>query len=214
MKKLHLILIFWGFIYSLHAQIVEEEVYYPQPLEDEPCYYSSYSLNTKGEIENLQTEPVMMEAWTTPIRGRIIDFTMLKVELDLLLMVEIHKDAEEVLQPQCFGRATTIEFDLRNGMQVTLPYFGTKQCGYINTADDEAPYYNITNIAYFLISEENAEKLLSSELNLASLKSTNYELNFVVESELYDEVNDMLFYPELYFISELECMLYPKLPKE
>lgn len=213
MKKLHSIALLFCYI-QVQAQILEEEVFYPQPVAPAPCVYSSYSLNSSGEIENLQTEAVMVEEWTTPLKGRIIDFTLLKVEKDLLLLVEIHSDAEAVLQPHCFGSKSSIQFDLRNGKQVTLPQFGAKQCGFINTADEEAPYYNITNMVYFSINEVAARQLLSSEVYLATIKSLNYELSFVLASELYDEVNDMYIYPELYFISELDCMLNPVLSKE
>lgn len=201
-------------VLQLNSQIISEDVYYPQPLEVEPCYYSSYSLNARGEIENLQTEAVMVEEWTTPVKGRIVDFTLIKADQDLILLVEIHEDAEAKLQPICFGSKTKIQFELKNGKKVSLPQVGPKRCGYVNIANDEAPYYNITNLGYFLISEQAAKQLLVSEAYLANLSANNYELTFVFKSEIYDEVNDLVLYPELYFISELECMLNPILPKD
>ncbi|WP_188457507.1 hypothetical protein [Psychroflexus planctonicus] len=214
MKKLLQTTFLLGCMFQLNSQILSEEVYYPQPLETEPCYYTSYSLNTNGEIETLQTEAVMVEEWTTPLRGRIIDFTLLKADDNLILLVEIHEDAQEVLQPICFGSKTKITFELSNGKKVTLPQFGPKRCGYVNIADDESPYYNITNLGYFLISENAANKLLTSETYLGSINSNNYNLDFVFKSEIYDEVNEMMIYPELYFLSELQCMLNPILPKD
>lgn len=214
MKKLLSIFFLLGSFAELHSQIVAEEEYYPQPLEVEPCYYSSYSLNANGEIENLQTESVMVEEWTTPVRGRVIDFTLIKAKEDLILLVEIHEDAENKLQPICFGSKSKIELNLKNGNTVRLLQYGPKQCGYVNIADDETPYYNITNLSYFLIPETAAQQLLSSESYLGSISTTNYKLDFVFKSEIYDEVNDMMIFPELYFISELECMLNPILPKD
>lgn len=202
-------------IIATYAQILETEIYhYPQPPEIEPCYYSSYTLNARGKIENLQTESVMVEEWTTPKRGRLIDFTLLKSDNSLILLVEIHEDAEEKLQPICFGSKTKIQFELRDGSQVTLPQIGPKRCGFVNIANDETPYYNITNLGYFLISENAAKKLLNSETYLGKITTKNYELTFVFKSEIYDEVNDIMVYPELYFISELDCMLNPVLPKD
>jgi len=214
MKKQLSLLFLLGCIFHLQSQIVSEEVYYPQPLKVEPCYYTSYRLNANGEVENLQTEAVMVEELTTPIRGRIIDFTLIKANQDLILLVEIHEDAEAKLQPICFGSKTKIEFKLENGDKISLPQIGPKRCGYVNIADDEAPYYNITNLAYFSISDDAAKQLMSSKTYLGSLLSNQYELDFVFKSEIYDEVNDLMIYPELYFISELECMLNPIIPKD
>lgn len=215
MKKLFSILVFLGSFAEFHSQIIaEEEEYYPQPLEVEPCYYSSYSLNANGKIENLQTEPVMVEEWTTPVRGRIIDFTLIKAKEDLILLIEIHEDAENKLQPICFGSKTKIELKLKNGNKVVLPQIGPKRCGYVNIADDEKPYYNITNLGYFLISKDAANQLLASEVNIGKIKAVNYELDFIFNTEIYDEVNDMFIFPELYFISELECMLNPVLTED
>lgn len=212
MKKLLLLIFIFVFFCKLQSQVVEEEKsYYPQPVEAQPCMYSSYTLNGNGNIENLQTEAVMVEQWITPIKGRVIDFTLLKVEQDVILLVEIHKDAEGKLQPQCFGSKTIIEFSLKNGETVKLSQYGPKQCGYINTADEDVPYYNITNFAYFLISDNAAKKLLSSEVNFCQINAANYELKFVMASEIYDEINEMTIYPELYFLSELDCLLNPKL---
>ncbi|GGE18170.1 hypothetical protein [Psychroflexus salis] len=211
---------FLSFIFFLvttinFAQIIEEEIlYYPQPIQSEPCYYTSYTISANGEIENLQTEAIMVEEWTTPSSGRVIDFTLLKTKDDLILLVEIHEDAEDILQPICFGSSTSIELKLKNGLTVKLPQIGPKRCGYVNIADDSAPYYNITNFSYFKISIENAKKLQASEVNLANISSTKYDLDFVFKSELYDEVNDILIYPEFYFISELDCMLNPILPED
>ena len=214
MKKLLTSFSFLCCIYVGNAQVTEQEDTYPQPLEVEPCYFSSYSINSNGEVENLQTESVMIEEWTTPIRGRIIDFTLIKASKDLILLVEIHEDAGAKLQPICFGSKTKIEFKLENGKTVSLPQIGPKRCGYLNIADDEAPYYNITNLAYFSISDDAAKQLMSSKTYLGSLLSNQYELDFVFKSEIYDEVNDLMIYPELYFISELECMLNPIIPKD
>jgi hypothetical protein len=213
MKYINYIVLLFTFGIGYAQQPDENITYYPQPLPPEPCYYSSYSLDKKGNVENLQTEPVMVEEWVTPNSGRIVDFTLVRSQDDLILIVEIHQDAKESLQPVCFGRKTQITFTLKNGQKVTLPQIGLKRCGFVNVADEENNYYNITNLSYFKISNENAERLKASELNLASIESSKYKLDFVIRSEIYDEVNDMYLYPEFYFISELDCMLNPTLPR-
>jgi hypothetical protein len=149
----------------------------------------------------------MVDELTTPIRGRLIDFSLIRVKEQILLEVSIQEDSEESILPVCIGAGASIKFHLRNGKKISLPQFGEKKCGSRNVESDN--YYNISNQGFFLIDEKNAQELKKSEAYLAEFSSKSYEFTFVFRSELYDEVNDLFIYPELYFMSELDCVLSP-----
>ncbi|GEM_PF-2044038 len=171
------------------------------------CVYLAFNQNRKGETEFLQTEPVMVEEWTTPLRGRVIDFSLVYNKGQILLYIEITEDAEENLNPICIGNNARITFRLKNGNYVSLPQTGEKLCGFVNEKKDK--YSNITNRGFFLIDAKSVKRLQESEVYIASLQSKKYQLDFIFRSELYDEVNDYDVYPELYFMSELKCILQP-----
>lgn len=176
-------------------------------LQESLCYFSARQISRKGEVNYLKTEPIMVDELTTPIRGRLIDFSLIRVKEEILLEVSIQEDSEESILPVCIGADATIKFHLKNGKKINLPQFGEKNCGSRNVESDN--YYNISNQGFFLIDEKNATELRKSEVYLAEFKSKSYEFNFVFRSELYDEVNDLFIYPELYFMSELDCVLHP-----
>ncbi|NGZ89520.1 hypothetical protein [Psychroflexus maritimus] len=207
MKKQFLIGVFFLHLSGLICFAQEEnteqkDVYVGQENE---CIYLAYNQNKNEEIEFIQTEPVMVEEWTTPLRGRVIDFSLIYNKGNVILYLEITEDAEENLNPICIGNDSRITFRLKNGNYVSLPQFGEKVCGFVN--QKEADYSNITNRGFFLIDQNNLQQLQSSEVYIASLQSKKYQLDFIFRSELYDEINDYYVYPELYFMSELDCVL-------
>lgn len=207
MKKQFLISLFFLHISGLVCFAQEEnteqkEVYVDDESE---CLYLAFNQNKKEEIEFIQTEPVMIEEWTTPLRGRVIDFSLMYNKGNIILYIEITEDAEENLNPICIGNDSRITFRLKNGNYVSLPQVGEKLCGFVN--QKEASYSNITNRGFFLIDQNSISKLQTSEVYIASLQSKKYQLDFIFRSELYDEVNDYYVYPELYFMSELDCVL-------
>lgn len=207
MKKQFLISLFFLHISGLVCFAQEEnteqkEVYVDDESE---CLYLAFNQNKKEEIEFIQTEPVMIEEWTTPLRGRVIDFSLMYNKGNIILYIEITEDAEENLNPICIGNDSRITFRLKNGSYVSLPQVGEKLCGFVN--QKEASYSNITNRGFFLIDQNSITKLQTSEVYIASLQSKKYQLDFIFRSELYDEVNDYYVYPELYFMSELDCVL-------
>lgn len=207
MKKQFLISLFFLHISGLVCFAQEEnteqkEVYVDDESE---CLYLAFNQNKKEEIEFIQTEPVMIEEWTTPLRGRVIDFSLMYNKGNIILYIEITEDAEENLNPICIGNDSRITFRLKNGNYVSLPQVGEKLCGFVN--QKEASYSNITNRGFFLIDQNSITKLQTSEVYIASLQSKKYQLDFIFRSELYDEVNDYYVYPELYFMSELDCVL-------
>jgi len=206
-KNLFLVLFFQYFVFVAVAQNnnndkAEEEFFAD---EHDECLYLAFNQNKKGEIEFIQTEPVMVEEWTTPLRGRVIDFSLLYSNEQIILYIEITEDAEENLSPICIGNNSRITFRLKNGKYVNLPQIGEKLCGFVN--EKEASYTNITNRGFFLLNSKNIKDLQESEVYIASLQSKKYQLDFIFRSELYDEVNDYYVYPELYFMSELDCVL-------
>lgn len=204
-KNPFLILILICFISSTLAQdknYSEDDVFVDEQKE---CLYLAFNQNKKGEIEFLQTEPVMVEEWTTPLRGRVIDFSLLYSNEQIILYIEITEDAEENLSPICIGNNSRITFRLKNGNYVSLPQVGEKLCGFVN--EKESKYSNITNRGFFLLDAKSIKELQASEVYIASLQSKKYQLDFIFRSELFDEVNDYYVYPELYFISELTCIL-------
>lgn len=207
MKKQFLISLFFLHISGLVCFAQEEnteqkEVYVDDESE---CLYLAFNQNKKEEIEFIQTEPVMIEEWTTPLRGRVIDFSLMYNKGNIILYIEITEDAEENLNPICIGNDSRITFRLKNGNYVSLPQVGEKLCGFVN--QKEASYSNITNRGFFLIDQNSISKLQTSEVYIASLQSKKYQLDFIFRSELYDEINDYYVYPELYFMSELDCVL-------
>ncbi len=176
-------------------------------LQESLCYFSARQISRKGEVNYLKTEPIMVDELTTPIRGRLIDFSLIRVKEQILLEVSIQEDSEESILPVCIGTGASIKFHLRNGKKISLPQFGEKKCGSRNVESDN--YYNISNQGFFLIDEKNAQELKKAEVYLSEFSSKSYEFTFVFRSELYDEVNDLFIYPELYFMSELDCVLNP-----
>lgn len=185
---------------------IEEEYFIDEQVkEKDDCVYLAFNQDSKGVVEFLQTEPVMVEEWTTPLRGRVIDFSLLYNKGQIILYIEITEDAEENLSPICIGNNSRITFRLKNGKYVSLPQVGEKLCGFVN--EKEATYSNITNRGFFLLDDKSLKDLQSSEVYIASIQSKKYQLDFIFRSELYDEVNDYYVYPELYFISELTCIL-------
>lgn len=176
-------------------------------LQESLCYFSARQISRKGEVNYLKTEPIMVDELTTPIRGRLIDFSLIRTKQHILLEVSIQEDSEESILPVCIGTEASVKFHLRNGKKITLPQFGEKKCGSRNVESDN--YYNISNQGFFLVDQKNALELKKSEVYLAEFSSKSYEFNFVFRSELYDEVNELFIYPELYFMSELECVLSP-----
>lgn len=207
MKKQFLIGVFFLHLSSLICFAQEENTEQKDVYVDDEseCLYLAFNQNKKEEIEFIQTEPVMIEEWTTPLRGRVIDFSLMYNKGNIILYIEITEDAEENLNPICIGNDSRITFRLKNGNYVSLPQVGEKLCGFVN--QKEASYSNITNRGFFLIDQNSISKLQTSEVYIASLQSKKYQLDFIFRSELYDEVNDYYVYPELYFMSELDCVL-------
>lgn len=190
---------------TINAKDAQEDI----NLQESLCYFSARQISRKGVINYLKTEPIMVDELTTPIRGRLIDFSLIRTKDKILLEVSIQEDSEESILPVCIGAGSSIRFHLKNGKKINLPQFGEKNCGSRNVESDN--YFNISNQGFFLIDEKNAEELRKSEVYLAEFKSKSYEFNFVFRSELYDEVNEIYIYPELYFLSELDCVLYPEI---
>lgn len=176
-------------------------------LHESLCFYTTQQISRKGVINYLKTESLMVDEFTTPIRGRLVDFSLIRIRDEFLLEVSIQEDAEEPIYPVCIGNDASLKLHLNNGQQVVLPQFGEKRCGSRNVESNT--YYNVTNQGFFLISPENLNKLRKSEVNLAEFSAKSYTFNFVFRSELYDEVNDIMIYPEYYFMSELECVINP-----
>lgn len=196
MKHLHLIL----FIFATGFAFAQQD----------DCRYAEVKLGSKKHIAELRTEPVMVENSQNQDKGRIIDFSLFNTRGLVILNVEIYKDSKSQLLPSCVGKGSELILSMSNGEKISLPQIGAKLCGY-DIPSAEAGYNNIKNMASFLITEDKFDDLKNNEVLFTQLSSEELNFEFIMKSQLYDDVENQMLQPSRYFIHQLDCVVNPKI---
>lgn len=176
--------------------------------ENNDCKYSQVELGEEKHIAMLRTETEMVDSYTTLEKGRVVDFSLLNSRGLVVLNVEIYKDAKEQLFPKCIGEEASFTFVLENGSTIVLPQIGTRLCGYELEPSQEG-FYNVKNRGSFLITEDKFADLQNFKLISATLRAEDYESYFVFKSDLYNDENQAVTYPDTYFMRSLDCVVKP-----
>jgi hypothetical protein len=179
-----------------------------QEQEKNDCRYAQVELGEKKHIALVRTETEMVDNFTTLEKGRVVDFSMVNSRGIVVLNIEVYKDAKNPLTPICIGSGASFTLKLQNGESVVLPQVGKRLCGF-DLASAQEGFNNIKNRGSFLITEDKFESLKNSELISGSLKSADFDLYLVFNTDLFDDVNKKVNYPSSYFQRNLECVVNP-----
>lgn len=177
---------------------------------EQDCIYAQVELGEEKHIALLRTETEMIDSFTSLEKGRVVDFSLVNSRGIVVLNVELYKDGKEQLTPSCIGEGASFTLVLQNGKSIVLPQVGTRLCGYEIESAQEG-FYNIKNRGSFLITEDKFESLKNVKLISGTIKADDYESYIVFKTDLYDDVNEKLIYPDTYFIRNLDCVVNPKI---
>ena len=181
---------------------------FAQDQDDRDCTYAQVELGQKKHIALVRTETEMVDNFTTLEKGRVVDFSMVNSRGIVVLNIEIYKDAKKPIYPICIGSDATFTVKLQNGETHVLPQIGTRLCG-LELESAQEGFYNIKNRGSFLITEDKYADLKSSELISGSLKSEDFEMYIIFNSDLFDDVNEKVIHPSSYFQRKLDCVVNP-----
>ncbi|MGM0635846.1 MAG: hypothetical protein ACQESK_07240 [Bacteroidota bacterium] len=177
-------------------------------LAQNDCRYTEVKLGENKKISVLRTDNVMVESTASETKGRVVDFGLLNVEGRVVLNVEIYSDSKKRIEPSCIGSDAEMIVSLQNGKKIALPQIGQRLCG--EELESNTPgFFNIRNRASFLITEDKFEDLLKNEMILIKINSVDFNLNFVVRGELYNDENEKMLHPGKYFMQQLKCVVNP-----
>ncbi|GGE18166.1 hypothetical protein [Psychroflexus salis] len=192
------------------SMVLSHSVYSQDTQNEVDCTYDQVELGEDKHIAILRTDTKLIDSFTTFEIGRVIDFSLINYRGNIILNVEIYKDAREALSPICIGPGASFNLKLQNGENIMLSQVGAELCGNQLESAQEG-FYNVKNRGSFLIKEDAFDKLKEVELISGNLKAGDNELYFIFKTEIYDDVNDRVNYPSFYFIDYLECVTHPQL---
>lgn len=175
---------------------------------NQDCKYSQVELGKQKHIALIRTETEMIDSFASLEKGRVVDFSLVNSRGIVVLNVELYKDGKMQLNPSCIGEGATFTLVLQNGKTVVLPQIGTRLCGFELESAQEG-FYNIKNRGSFLITDDKFDDLKTSKVISGTIKADEYESYIVFKSDLYDDVNNKVIYPETYFIRNLDCVVNP-----
>lgn len=174
------------------------------------CQYEQVELSKNKHISLIRTGNIMVDNFTTEVKGRVIDFSLVNSKGIVVLNMEVYKDSKQMLTPACIGKDARLSFKLANGSEVILPQVGARLCGFELEAS-EPGFYNIKNRGSFLITDDKFKQLKENDLISMNLTSENFSFYAVIQDELYDDVNNKTIEPTKFFVDYLDCVVNPQI---
>ncbi|NBC56724.1 MAG: hypothetical protein GVY05_00330 [Bacteroidetes bacterium] len=176
------------------------------------CNYERIKYDNKTNKATLKLSPITLDLYETPLNGRIILASLIRIDNTFFIEIEITKDSKtQKLEPICFKQGTKLSFSLKNNTIISLFQREKKICG-VNYYDKKNNYSSVSNYARFILTQQAYDELIQSEVILMKIIAKNYENTFVLKTELEEQFEDQIITtnPSRFFMDNIKCLTNPQ----
>jgi len=176
------------------------------------CRYEKVEFNNTTNQALLQLSPITLDIFETPINGRIIIASLIRIDSQYFIEIEITKDSTaRELEPICFEKGTRLSFSLQNGSIVSLSQREEKICG-VKYYDKKTNYSTVSNFSRFILTQTVFDALIKSEVIMMKINSDNFEKTYVLKDELEEKIGDEIIItsPGRFFMDNIKCLTNPQ----
>ena len=175
------------------------------------CNYDIVDYDFANNKVYLESGPFTLDILESALSGRIVLAKIIRDQNNYFIDLEITQDSNcEKLKPICFKKGSRLGLLLKNNQIVTLVQLKAKLCGLSKKTKDG--YHTVSNYARFVITQDAYNALIKEEILLMKIISEAYTRQFVLKSEIEEEVNGefIITKPTRFFMDNINCITNPQ----
>lgn len=167
-----------------------------------PCEYSENISDSIGTYK--ATKGYMISETHFAGNSNYIFFSLALTDGMPTLNLQLIQKSKSFIKANCFDKNSKIFLQLQNGQIVTLIHKDQENCGTMLRDDNEFDNRIVTGEFMFL--KGSMEVLKSSPISLMRIKFLTDINDYVIQKEFKSELNNEVYQPENYFISNINCV--------
>lgn len=167
-----------------------------------PCDYSTNVNDSIGTYKS--TREYMISEKNFAGNSSYIFYSLALADGTPILSVQIIQKSKGFLKANCFDKNSKLFLQLHNGKIVTLLHIDQENCG--TMLRDDKDFDNRVMVGQFMFMKGSIEDLKSSPISLMRIKYLTETEDYVIKKEFQSELNNEVYQPENYFITNLRCI--------
>lgn len=167
-----------------------------------PCEYSTNVTDSIGTYK--VTKEYLMSEKNFAGSSSYIFYTLTSADGLPVLNVQLIQKSKEFMKANCFDKNSKLFLQLNNGKIISLLHIDQDNCGTL--IRDDKGFDNRLTIGVFLFVKGTMEDLKSSPVSLMRIKFATDTEDFIIKKEIKSEMDGTVYYPEKYFMNNLQCV--------
>lgn len=167
-----------------------------------PCDYSANVSDSIGTYKS--TREYMISEKNFAGNSSYIFYSLALTDDLPTLNVQLIQKSKGFLKANCFDKNSKLYFQLHNGKIVTLLHIDEENCG--TMVRDDNGFDNRVTTGSFMFVKGSFEELKSSPVSMMRIKYLTETEDYVLKKEFQSELNNEIYQPENYFITNLGCI--------
>jgi hypothetical protein len=167
-----------------------------------PCDYSENISDSIGTYKS--TKAYMISEKHFAGNSSYIFYSLVLTAGIPTLNVQFIQKSKGFMKANCFDKNSKLYLQLHNAQIVTLLHIDQEDCG--TMIRDDKGFDNRIMTGSFMFIKGSFEQLKSSPVSLMRIKYLTETEDYVLKKEFQSELNNEIYQPENYFISNLGCI--------
>jgi hypothetical protein len=167
-----------------------------------PCDYSENVSDSIGTYKS--TREYMIDEQNFAGNSSYIFYSLVLTDGLPTLNVQFIQKSKDFLKAHCFDKNSKLYLQLHNGKIVTLMHIDQENCG--TMLRDDKGFDNRIMTGSFMFIKGSFEELKQSPVSMMRIKYLTETVDYVLKKEFKSELNNEIYQPENYFISNLGCI--------
>lgn len=167
-----------------------------------PCDYSENINDSIGTYKS--TKAYMIAEKNFGGNSSYIFYTLVLADGLPTLNVQLIQKSKDFIKANCFDKNSKLYLQLLNGQIVTMLHIDQEDCGTL--LRDDKGFDNRVITGTFMFLQGSFEQLKSSPVSMMRIKYLTESEDYILKKEFQSELNNEIYHPESYFISNLGCI--------
>ncbi|MEZ7499340.1 hypothetical protein QO200_11395 [Flavobacterium sp. Arc3] len=167
-----------------------------------PCDYSTNVNDSIGTYKS--TKEYMISEKVFAGTSSYIFYSLALTDGLPTLNIQLIQKSKDFLKANCFDKNSKLFLQLQNGKIVTLLHIDDENCG--TMVRDDNGFDNRVTVGSFMFMKGSFEDLKSSPVSMMRIKYLTETEDYVIKKEFKSELNNEIYQPENYFITNLRCV--------